>query len=354
MKNRLSLFFLLFLVSCGASINQEDQVFQVKDGDTMARVTQRLINDDIIDSKLPFRVLAKVTGKDSKLKIGTYTIPVNTSYNKILKILISGKGVGILITIPEGFNSFQIAALLEDNEIIVAKDFLNEISKDYWLKKFDILPNPPYTINSTRRLTDHNNSIFAIPDKFPRNSLEGYLFPDTYSFEKNMSASNIVATMVNHFFSIVDDSIREQIKATGHTLNEAITLASIIQKEASNNEEMPEVAGVYQNRIDINMILQADPTIIYALILDGEYTGDIRFKHLRPPWPSPYNTYYVNGLPPGPIASPGKDAILATLNPTQHDYYYFVGNPNGKHTFSKTLAEHNKAVDLWVKYRKGS
>ncbi|MGL4677417.1 MAG: endolytic transglycosylase MltG [Brevinema sp.] len=347
------LIFILSFTACESSQNQHYTLFEIQEGDSMTRITARLIDAEILTKKLPFRIYAKITGQDSKLKIGTYNIPPQRSYQQILAILTSGKGIGNLVTIPEGFNIYQIAALLEEKEIVSAQDFLNEVYHEYWLKQFNLPTNPPYTITNISYFYDQNNFRFAVPKNPPLYSLEGYLFPDTYSFEKNSSAKTVVQVMTSNFHAIMDNTILTEIKKQNKSLSEVITLASIIQKESSSDKEMPKVAGVYNNRLKINMILQADPTLIYALILDGEYDGNIRSRHLNPPWSSPYNTYYRTSLPPGAIANPGKSAILATLQPEKHDYFYFVATPNGGHKYSRTYAEHQKAVQDWVNYRRG-
>ncbi|MGL4366782.1 MAG: endolytic transglycosylase MltG [Brevinemataceae bacterium] len=347
----LILIFILFLPSCSKSVNTSSKIFEVTKGDSLAKTASNLEKDKIIDNIFIFKLTAKLAFNNKQLKTGVYRIPPSISYNKILNILTSGKGLGINITIPEGFNSFQIAYLLEKNGIVSAIDFLNEIAQPYRLAQFSI-PTSKYTpISETKCLSDYNNFKFIIPLQQNR-SIEGFLFPDTYSFEKNMSVSNIVNIMTDRFVQVIKEKkIIERMNQT-QTLNEVITFASIIQKEAVNNSEMKKVAGVYQNRLNRKMILQADPTLIYALILDGEYNGNIQTKHLRPPWPSSYNTYYTRTLPPGPIANPGIDAICAALNPDEHEYLFFVGNPSGTHTFSITLEDHNKAVELFVKSKR--
>jgi len=346
------LLLFLFTIRCGTTINPDTKNFEVKNGDTISHIANRLNNENIIDNKSHFKLLAKVTGQANKVKIGIYKISSSISYMELIDIISSGISVNTSITIPEGYNSFQIAALLEKKGIIKAQDFLSEIIKNKYLIKFNLPTNYNPIICNVRYFSDYNDFEYAVPiPSYP--SIEGYLFPDTYSLHKNMDASNIVNIFTKRFFQIIDSNILNHIKIRNKNLNEVITLASIIQKEAVNNNEMPKVSGVYKNRLNRNMILQADPTLIYALILDGEYHGNIKIKHLRPPWPSPYNTYYVNTLPSGPIANPGKAAILAVLHPEQHHYLYFVGNPEGTHTYSYTLREHNKAVDTWVQYRKG-
>lgn len=352
MFKKLLLFSFFLITACGNTQNSETKTFEVREGDTIRSVTTRLLDEKIVDNEFLLRIFAKITGRESQLKIGSYLIPPQSSYSDLLDILISGKGIGILITIPEGFNIFQIAVVLEDNEIVSVQDFLTEVYQNSWLKQFQIPLNPSVSISNIQRIEDQNGYVYAIPSDPPLYSLEGYLFPDTYSFEKEISARTVIQSMTKRFHQVVDNTILAEIKSQNKTLHEVIILASIIQKEATNEEEMPAVSGVYNNRLAINMILQADPTLIYALLLDGEYKGNIKTKHLRPPWSSPYNTYYIKTLPIGAIANPGKEAILAALSPDLHDYFYFVGSPNGKHKFSRTLTEHEKAVQEWVRHRR--
>ncbi len=353
MKKTIFLAIIILFAACESSKNSASVTFKVNEGDSIARITSRLINQGIITQRLPFRLYAKLTGKESKLKTGTYAIPHAASYGEILDILVSGIGQGILVTIPEGFNIFQIAYTLDDKNIVNAKDFLNEVYKNEWLQKFNLPTNTNYNISSTKLILDKNNFHFIVPNNPPQYSLEGYLFPDTYAFEENCSARNVVRIMTDHFNKVLSKEILDEIKTQNKNIHDVITLASIVQKESVNSDEMPKVSGVYNNRLRRNMILQADPTLIYALIIDGEYDGNIRNRHLRPPWPSDYNTYYIKTLPRGPIANPGEDAILAALAPSTHNYLYFVANSKGGHTYSPTLTEHNKAVADWVKYIRG-
>lgn len=321
MKYQILCLFLL-LISCTKSQNDTEVYFSVNSGDTLSKVTQRLIDEKIIDDFKMFRLTAKLSGQSSKLKIGNYIIPPHSSYYDILKILSSGRDSGIRITIPEGFNSFDIGALLEKNNIISSNDFIKEIGKPEYLIRYNIPSNSAQT-------------------------LEGYLFPDTYNFSINSHPETVVKTILSRFDKIITPDILTNLKEQNKTLHQLLTFASIVEKESGGNSEMGLIAGVYTKRLAIGMKMQADPTLIYALILENEYDGNIRYKHLRPPWPSPYNTYHTYGTPPGPIANPGKPAILASLSPEPTSYLYFVGKGDGTHIFSKTLVEHNLAVEQY-------
>ncbi|MGL4563382.1 MAG: endolytic transglycosylase MltG [Brevinema sp.] len=344
---------VLFITACGNSINTEKVSFEVKRGESIHNVSQNLEKQSILKNSFSFRLLAKISGKEKNIKFGSYTIPPKASTLKILNIVTTGKGVTIPITIKEGLNVFEIAAILEDKDIVSAKDFFTEISKAKWFTELGMLPSSSKSIQKICRFSDLNGNKYAVP--VPSSPMiEGYLFPDTYYLQPNMNAFDVVRTMVNHFKKVVAlEKIDQKAKKQGISLNELVTFASIVQKEATGIKEMPKVAGVYKNRIQKKMRLQADPTIIYALLLENEYQGNIKTKHVRPPWPSPYNTYYTKSLPPGPISNPGKDAMLAALNYEKHNYIFFVRDPDGSHTYSITLEEHNKAVQKWVNYKKG-
>jgi UPF0755 protein len=190
----------------------------------------------------------------------------------------------------------------------------------------------------------------AIRDLDPEASdLEGYLFPDTYSLGREAPAESLVALMVAAFKKVFTDDLRAAARARGLTVREAVTLASLVEKETAVAEERPLVAAVYFKRRAIGMPMQADPTVIYAMERAGNYSGNIRREDLQ--MASPYNTYRYPGLPPGPIASPGKASLEAAVNPADVDYLYFVSKNDGSHVFARTLDEHNRNVQEWqVRY----
>jgi hypothetical protein len=175
--------------------------------------------------------------------------------------------------------------------------------------------------------------------------LEGYLFPKSYLLPRRTDASRLVRTMTARFEQVFTPAVRQAAEGRGLTVRQVVTLASIVEKEAARPEERPIVAAVYENRLRIGMPLQCDPTVIYALERSGKYTGNLRREDLA--FDSPYNTYRYPGLPPGPIASPGRASLEAAVHPAQVDFLYFVSRNDGSHEFARTLEEHNRNVQKW-------
>jgi UPF0755 protein len=175
--------------------------------------------------------------------------------------------------------------------------------------------------------------------------LEGYLFPDTYPLPRKTTAEMLVHQMVSRFERVLTPEIREAAAVRGYSVRQLVTLASIVEKETGQAEERPRVAAVYENRLRVSMGLQCDPTVIYALERAGRYTGNLRRDDLL--FDSPYNTYRYPGLPPGPIASPGRASIDAVIHPADVKFLYFVSRNDGTHVFAQTLGEHNRNVDKY-------
>ncbi len=213
------------------------------------------------------------------------------------------------VVIPEGYTMFEIAQAMQDAGLGSSQDFLN------------------VAVSDTALVSD------LAPDA---KSLEGYLFPNTYEFTRTQSMHDIAAVMVKQF--------REVTGAIGLTtdVQKTVTMASIIEKETAVPEERPLVASVYYNRLAKNIALQADPSVIYAELLQGTYAGVLHHEDMR--IDSAYNTYRHPGLPPGPIGNPGKTSLEAALHPAETDYYYFVSDGNGHHRFAQSLEEHNRNV----------
>jgi UPF0755 protein len=172
--------------------------------------------------------------------------------------------------------------------------------------------------------------------------LEGYLFPDTYAIPRQTDAARLVRAMVDRFQQVLTPELRQAAEARGLTVRQSVTLASIVEKETARGDERPIVAAVYSNRLKIGMGLQCDPTVIYALTRAGRYNGNLRRDDLM--FDSPYNTYRYAGLPPGPIAAPGKGSLEAASRPADVEYVYFVSRNDGSHEFARTLDEHNRNV----------
>ncbi len=296
----------------GKSLN-----FVVKGGDTLSQVSQNLKKDGLIRSSALFGLAGRFMDYDRSIKTGEYRLNSAMSSLTILETLKKGEVINRYITIPEGFNVNQIARLLAKEGLTDGVSFL-ELSRDKSLIEG-----------------------FG----FSGNSLEGYLFPDTYRFMQKEDARKVITVLTNRFKEIIG-TLEPKIKESGMTLQEIVTLASIVEKETAHPDERPLIARVFLNRLKRNMRLESDPTVIYGMV---DFNGNITKKDLKTR--TPYNTYVIKGLPPGPIASPGLAAILAVLNPAEGNYYYFVSKNNGTHHFSETLKEHNRAVKRYQKGR---
>ena len=279
-------------------------------------ISRMLENSGVIRSRYTFLILHYIK-RQRTLKAGTYSFEKPLAPKEIVRELISGEVAKQEITIPEGYNRFDIAALVEAAGFATRDDFLKAAADTSLIADLD--PNAP--------------------------SLEGYLFPDTYQFPRHGGATPVVRAMVSRFRKVYNALLTKDQNVSTH---DVVTLASMIEGETGNAEERPVVASVFYNRLRRGLPMQCDPTVIYAAILKNSYAGVIRQADLNSN--SPYNTYIHTGLPPGPISNPGKAALIAALHPATTKYIYFVANNTGRHTFSRTLTEHNLAVNL---YRRG-
>ncbi|MBC8418386.1 MAG: endolytic transglycosylase MltG [Proteobacteria bacterium] len=297
-----------------------DQIFFVREGATLREVVGDLEKKGIITNKTPLLLWSRLTGYGSKIKAGEYRLNSGMAPLKVLNILSRGIIITHPITIPEGFTIRQIAEGFAEKGLADRAEFL-------------ALADNPEIVKG-----------YAIPGP----SLEGYLYPDTYRFGRGQPTRLIVDVMVNRFFDIIAP-LRQRIEASGMTLRQVITMASLIEKETGLSEERPVIASVFLNRLRKGMRLDSDPTVIYGL---RDFDGNLTSKDLDTP--TPYNTYVIKGLPLGPIANPGKEAIKAVLYPANTDYLYFVSKNDGSHHFSRTLAEHNRAVRMYQKKGRGA
>jgi UPF0755 protein len=289
----------------------------VRDGDTLAAVATRLERAGVIRSALLFRLRARGAGRDRHLQPGEYRFAAPLGTPELLELLASG-GAHPEVTIPEGFTVRDVAALLARDGYGSAESFLC------------VAADPE----------------FLLAAGVPGPQLEGFLFPDTYRLTPVMSPSEILGLMVRRFHERFDAEHHRRAAARGMTVNEVLTLASIVEKESALATERPVIAGVFYNRLRIGMPLQSDPTLIYAI---PNFNGDLTRADLT--HPSAYNTYVIPGLPPGPIANPGLAAIDAVLAPAETAYLYFVSKNDGSHVFAATLAEHNRNVTRYQKSR---
>ncbi|MBI5141175.1 MAG: endolytic transglycosylase MltG [Nitrospirae bacterium] len=265
----------------------------------------------VINAEFPLVVLARWKGVGKQVKPGLYKIPKDASPLEVFERIRQGMAESATLRVPEGFNLDDIAARVEKLGLVPRDKFLKIARDPASAKRFSI--DAP--------------------------SLEGFLFPDTYAVPVCSEPDDIVGLMVKRFKSVTGNEISGHRLRNGLSLLQTITLASIVEKEAKTDSERPVIAGVYMNRIRKAMRLEADPTINYGMKPSGSpiMKSDIRR-------PTPYNTYVISGLPPGPIANPGMASIRAALNPAGTDYLYFMANGDGTHQFSKTYRDHLRAV----------
>jgi UPF0755 protein len=310
-------FYLLEPARKGAAA----QAFLVEEGMTLGRVAAALETEGLIGSRRLLLLWARPMGYGRHLKSGEYLLSASMPPLKILEILSTGKVMTHAVTVPEGFSRGQIGLLLEGRGLVDRGAFM-AVSGDAETAKAYGISGP---------------------------GLEGYLFPDTYHLSRGMTPRAVIDVMVKRFFSVMEP-LMESVRQSGMPLEQVVTLASIVEKETGAPEERPLIAGVFLNRLKRNMRLESDPTVIYGI---DPFDGNLKKEDLKAH--TPYNTYLISGLPPGPISSPGLEAIKAVLCPVRTEYLYFVSKNDGSHYFSRTLPEHQKAVRRYQKaIRRGS
>ena len=291
-----------------------EQFVDIPPGVSSNAIGRRLVDAGVIENDLAFRAALRWTGRGQSLKAGEYRFDRPMSAVDVVETIARGDAFARRITFPEGLTIVEMARLYESRGFGQARDFTQAAG---------------------------NASLVMDLDPQARD-LEGYLFPDTYALPRRTPASRLIAQMVGRFRATYTDDLRGRAEAQGFTTRELVTLASVIEKETGAGEERPLVAAVYANRLRIGMGLQADPTVVYAMQKAGKYDGNIRREDLA--IDSPYNTYKYRGLPPGPIASPGKASLEAAVSPADVPYLYFVSRNDGTHAFAVTLDEHNANV----------
>lgn len=278
-----------------------------RNGSSARHIATELKQAGVIRSRWAFLLVHLY--RHRSLKAGEYAFDHPDTLSNIYNRIAHGDTYARVLTVPEGYNIFDIAAEVEKLGIDSQQNFLEQARSQVALVH-DLDPFAP--------------------------SLEGYLYPDTYRFARKNKAPDVVAAMVKRFHQEA-----HQIGLTSD-LHRIVTMASIVEKETAVPDERPLVAGVFYNRLAQHMALDTDPTVIYAALLANRYRGTIYASDLK--YSSPYNTYRNQGLPPGPIANPGKDSLLAAMHPTHTDYLYFVSDNQGHHRFSKSLEEHQRNV----------
>ncbi|MFC4768212.1 endolytic transglycosylase MltG [Effusibacillus consociatus] len=296
---------------------------EIPKGATSQQIADLLSEKGLIKNSFVFRAVVLWTGQAASLQAGTYAIPQGATIPEILDVITKGKVRvdTVRFTIPEGFTIEQIADILAQKGLVDKRRFLNEAENGTFDYDF----------------------IKEIPQKQGmRHRLEGYLFPETYEVKKGATEREILELMLQQFGKVVTPEMRESFRARGLTLHEAITVASLVEREARVAKERPAIAGVIFNRLQHKppMLLQIDATIQYVV---GQ-KDELLLKDLEVD--SPYNTYKREGLPPGPIASPGRDSLHAVASPEKHEYLYYVTKKDGsgEHYFGKTLDEHNRNI----------
>jgi UPF0755 protein len=299
-----------------------DEVFvEVPPGSGVSAIGRRLVDTGVVRSLTEFRLAMRLYGGGRTLKAGEYRFSGELRPAAVIDTLARGEVYLLPVTFPEGLTAAEMA------DIAVAHDFG---TRDAFLK-------------AVRR-----GALVGEVDR-GATDLEGYLFPETYALPRHAAAETLVGLMVKRFLEVYDEGLRKDAAARGLTTREAVTLASLVEKETSRAEERPIVAAVYHNRRRLGMPMQCDPTVIYALQRAGRWNGNITRDDLG--FDSPYNTYRYPGLPPGPIASPGRASLEAAVRPAAVGYLYFVSRNDGSHVFAATLAEHNRNVqEFQIKY----
>ena len=323
-SRRLILISFIFLFALGGSLTTaglflsrsitpaNGVTLQIENGTAFNTVANRLETTGLISSARMFGLLARLRGEIGSIQAGDYEFKLAATPGEILDRLVKGDVRRIQFTIPEGFTLRQIGERLAAQEIAPLEEFLALVKDETFITAHDIQAT----------------------------SLEGYLFPETYTVSSRLPLKKMIEAMLNQLKRQMTPELLEAAAKHGLNPHQFLTLASIIQKEAGNDDEMPLIAAVFLNRLSKKIPLQADPTVIYGL--GDEYQGNITRAHLRRP--TPYNTYTIRALPPGPIANPGQTALHATAFPADVDFIYFVARGDGTHAFSLTLKEHNQAV----------
>lgn len=280
-------------------------------GASFAAVAERLAEEGVVSDLFWLKALSRLRGDARQVQAGEYDFREAASPDTVLDRLVAGDVRRYRFTVPEGLNLREIAAKLDEEGRGDGAVFL-KLARDPAL-------------------------IAALG--IDATTLEGYLFPETYTLIASSTERDLLLAMVEQFRARLTPELIAAAAGSGLDRHQLVTLASIVQKEAGNREEMPRIAAVFHNRLKRRMPLQADPTVIYGI---ADFDGNLTREHLKTP--TPYNTYRIAGLPPGPITSPGEDALRAAAQPAESDELYFVARGDGTHVFSRTLKEHNRMV----------
>lgn len=314
------LFLVALQVYYSASVwryTGPDVYFYIKPNENFSSINARLQKEKLISSARLFHRYCQWNGVLTKFKTGQYQIKHNSNLFDVYSTFINEKSLAMFFTVPEGKNMYEIGKMLEEREITSYDDFIELATNKEFVKSL----------------------------KLPGDTVEGYLYPETYDFAPHIPAEQVIKAMVREF-----NKKTSQLNFSQSKLSKAeiITLASMVEKETGDKSERATIAGVFFNRLKIKMRLQSDPTTIYGMWKN--YSGNIKREDLLTP--TPYNTYTVKALPKGPISNPGLESIKAVLNPEDHPYLYFVSQNDGTHIFSESYGQHQEAVNKWQKTAK--
>ncbi|RNC66608.1 MAG: endolytic transglycosylase MltG [Desulfuromonadales bacterium] len=311
----LPLRYLAFIAT-PAGDGGKTQVFDFEKGYSLARIARELEKEGIVSSARLFVVFTRLKGDAGRLQAGEYQFTDGMKPSEILRRMVAGEVYVRRFAVPEGYSIHQVAELLDGQKLLPKERFLKAATDPTILKELGI----------------------------EGRSVEGYLFPSTYDVKRKMDEEALIRAMVAQFDQVYGAKFAEASKRLGMSRHQVITLASLIEKEAVAPAERPIISSVFHNRLQKKMRLQSDPTAVYGV---RAFAGNVTKHDIERP--TPYNTYLIEGLPPGPIGNPSEGAIEAALNPARTSYLYFVARKDGTHHFSTTLDEHNAAVRTYLK-----
>jgi UPF0755 protein len=310
-------------VNSAPSESNEEVIFEVSQGKSFSHVAIELENLRLVNNGKLFTWFARLQGAAGKMKVGEYALRKNMKPSEVMAILVSGKSIGRPFTVSEGLNMFEIADLYQEQRFGTREEFLSLATNSDFVKLM---------------LGEEHAS------------LEGYLYPETYQLTKFTTTKELLQAMVSNYLQAYKEvQVKNELK--GWTPHQIVTLASIIEKETGAPEERPRISSVFHNRLRKGMLLQTDPTIIYGLAEQAQKTvySITKADILRP---TRYNTYVIKGLPPGPIANPGKSALEAAVKPEKTEFLFFVSQNDGTHVFSADYNAHSQAVKKFQLNRK--
>jgi UPF0755 protein len=309
-------WFAVYALSPGPPASEASAVVTIARGTPLREMSKVLAGAGLVEEDIRFAVLARLLGYSGRIRAGEFELATGMTPLQLLRQLVAARPIQHAVTIPEGLRLDEIGRIFAQGGWCDAEQF--------------------------RQLT-HDKAFLAAIGFGELDSLEGYLFPDTYYLTRDVQGAEELITMMTRRFREVWTQLSPS-PAGNASRHDVVILASIVEKETGWGEERAVIAGVFANRLKRGMRLQSDPTVIYGI---DDYTGNITRKHLQTP--SRYNTYTLAGMPAGPISNPGRSALEAALHPAATDYLYFVGRNDGTHQFSRTLEEHSRAV---LKYQR--